>query len=872
MVRFDQPCYAIKGAVEYFRQHMAVGEYLTEHGHAEMTWFGRGAARLGLSGHCALADFISLCRGRDPRTGAKLLLRDKGSSRRVCYFGQISPPKDVSILHLVAGDDRIAAWWREAVEETLHEMELTAATRVRRGGRNADRTTGNVVCAIVTHDSNRALDPQLHTHVCFMNLTWDATEERWKSLQASGLFRHQAFFREVCYNRLAARLLAAGYELEPARQIGFTIKGLPPELRERFSKRRRTILAEAAATGQSTQDELQQLALETRARKSDATASMLRDRWRAECAGHWPALVALVARANGTSSSTPPLDAPAALASAEAHVFERRSVTPEHLLLREALIAGRGYVDLPSLRSALATAITSGRLLRSGEHLTSRDALEAEKEFTSWAHHQRHVHPPLGRQPLITDTLTSEQATAVSRLLSSTDGVVILQGDAGTGKTTSLRAVVAGIAASGTDVFGCAPSAAATHVLRQELTPSAETLQRLLVDTALQDRIRGHTLIVDEAGLISTREMLSLCRLAARHSHRLLLVGDTKQHHSVEAGDALRALQQFSRIEPVRLTQIHRQRDPAYRSAVALLARGDAYRAFQRFQRLKAVHELAPDRLFATAAADYVSTLQSGQSCLVIAPVWRDIHTFTTAARSALRASGLLQSEERPFATFHSYKWTREEKRRPHHYRSGDVILFHQDCGTLRSGDTATVLRRDGSSLILRSAFSTEHRFHPGRNPRIDVGLSQPLPLSLGERLLIRTNVPSAELRNGDIVEVTAFNPDHSLQLRDGRTLPATFQEFSHGYATTSHAAQGRTVDRGILLLADDSLAAANLKQAYVSNSRFRSSQAIYTTNLLAAREAMMRPADRLLALEAVPGITTLPPHREIARIGNRAA
>ncbi|HUI60971.1 MAG TPA: hypothetical protein VLX90_12150, partial [Steroidobacteraceae bacterium] len=57
-------------------------------------------------------------------------------------------------------------------------------------------------------------------------------------------------------------------------------------------------------------------------------------------------------------------------------------------------------------------------------------------------------------------------------------------------------------------------------------------------------------------------------------------------------------------------------------------------------------------------------------------------------------------------------------------------------------------------------------------------------------------------------------------------------------------------VDRGILLMGDEGIAAGNLKQAYVSNSRFRESQVIFTTSKQEAREVMMRPADRLLAIE----------------------
>ena len=70
-------------------------------------------------------------------------------------------------------------------------------------------------------------------------------------------------------------------------------------------------------------------------------------------------------------------------------------------------------------------------------------------------------------------------------------------------------------------MFGCAPSSGATDVLRQELTADADTLQQLLVSETLQQANRGRVLLVDEAGLVSVREMRDLCRLAARNGNRL---------------------------------------------------------------------------------------------------------------------------------------------------------------------------------------------------------------------------------------------------------------------------------------------------------------------------------------------------------------
>jgi hypothetical protein len=133
-----------------------------------------------------------------------------------------------------------------------------------------------------------------------------------------------------------------------------------------------------------------------------------------------------------------------------------------------------------------------------------------------------------------------------------------------------------------------------------------------------------------------------------------------------------------------------------------------------------------------------------------------------------------------------------------------------------------------------------------------DVGYAEKIGVSAGEKLLIRANLPESKLINGEIVEVKELRPDGSLALHDGRTIPATFRQFAYGYANTSHAAQGKTVDRGILIMGEKAIQAGDLRQGYVSNSRFEHSQAIYTTNLSAAKEAMATEKERTLALDLV--------------------
>ena len=854
MVRFDRPCRRAGAAVSYFREHLRVGDYLSEKGQIEMTWFGAGAERLGLSGTCELTALERLCAGQHPATGDKLGVRDKGAGRRVCYFGQISAPKDVSIALHVGGDRRIEAWWQEAVQETLREIEGVTATRVRRGGVNEDRITGNMVTAVVTHDTSRALDPQLHTHLCVMNLTFDPAEKRWKGLQPYGYLRNQGYFREVCYHRLAHRMREAGYDLEPQQGIGFTIRGFPERLRSEFSERRRKILETARERGATTQDALQTITSETRAAKRHTTAADLRASWEARAGADLAVIKEVIEGTKQRPPRPPPISPVEAVEFAEAHVFERRSVVGTRDLLREALAYGRGSVALSEVRSALEDRVRSGALRVAGDEIASRNALRDEEEFLGWANAGREACAVLGRTAPV-GSLSEDQWQAVTGMLSSQSRVMILAGDAGTGKTTCLKALVAGIEQAGAKVFGCAPSSGAAEVLRQELTPQADTLQQLLVNETLQRAVRDRVLLADEAGLISARQMRDLCRLAAANGNRVILVGDVKQHSSVEAGDALRCLQKFAEVPVFRLTQIRRQRSPRYREAVAQLARGDAFAAFNHFARLGAVKE-NPDEnaLLRLAANDYVMRAQLKESCLAISPVWSEIHAFTDEVRRQLRSSGLLQDGDRRVSTIFSLQWTKAQMRDLRNYQPGQVLVFHRSSGAYAKGERLTVIGRDDQSLTVQFEDGGRVWFSPRHARGFDVGIVRDVDVAPGDRLLIRANEKSAHLRNGDLVEVVSFTDKGGILLRDGRVIPPAFREFSHGYATTSHAAQGKTVDHGILLMGEAGIAAANLKQAYVSNSRFRESQTIYTTDRREARAAMMTPGDRKLAREMSPG------------------
>ena len=197
-----------------------------------------------------------------------------------------------------------------------------------------------------------------------------------------------------------------------------------------------------------------------------------------------------------------------------------------------------------------------------------------------------------------------------------------------------------------------------------------------------------------------------------------------------------------------------------------------------------------------------------------------------------------------------SFGWTEAQRKRVENYKPGDVLQFHRETVVFAKDEAVKMVEVRGERLVVERENGERYAFNPKRIHSFDVGEARKISVASGDRLLIRGNLKANKIKNGDIAEIDGFDAGGSILLKDGRSLPASFRQYTHGYATTSHAAQGKTVDRGILILGEQGIRAANLRQAYVSNSRFRDTQTIYTTNRKAAKDAMANGLDRKLAHE----------------------
>lgn len=843
----------IRNGATYLSHHLRKNDYWSE-GEKEVRgeWIGEGARALGLTGPVTDKSFEALRQNRHPGTGEALTARDQAN--RVAFFDvQLSAPKDVSVLAMVGGDERVREAFVESVKTALAEMERFAAVRERRGeaaGTEAFRLTGNFVGALFFHDASRDLDPQLHGHAVLANATWDAARNEWLALQPVEMLRASAYLRQVMYRELASRLRSLGYEPYEMNSKGFAVRGVE-HLRERFSKRTRQVqrLAEEFAANKGrkpTKREVEILVRESREDKlTEISTPAVRAKQRAELnADEARALDGLVraARQQAPRMQWSHGNTRSVLEAALRHVYERSSVVREGEVLNAALELHPDFYRWRELREALE--VHPDAIRKDGE-MSLRPIRREEDAAVQRVRVGRNQRFPLGDPTQLPPELTAGQRSAATALLESRDFLSVLIGDAGTGKTTVLTAIErAHLGAGGTRFLPLAPTTRARDAMLASGLEQADTVQRFLVSETMQAQAAGRVVLIDEAGLLSTQQLDQVTRIATEVRARLLLVGDTKQHYSVQRGDALRNIIRHSGTPIVRLAEVLRQRNEADRRFSRLLATGAVAEAFGFADRRGLIRESADDNaMFAQAAEHYVGNRVRGIETLVVIPFWEEIERFNAQVRPALRQAGLLGEVEVTREAVKPLTWTEEQKIHWDQYRPGDRLLFARDTRFFKRGVAAEVIAVLPDGLRVRGPKGREAKITRKQRAAFEVGRAQSLAVSVGDRLLIRGREDDAGFANGDFKEVAQVDPKADrIVFTDGRELPRTFAAWTYGHALTSYRSQGSTSEESLLVLGEVAMRALARRQFYVGNTRYRGAHAIYLSNKAEILSRLARP------------------------------
>ena len=260
-------------------------------------------------------------------------------------------------------------------------------------------------------------------------------------------------------------------------------------------------------------------------------------------------------------------------------------------------------------------------------------------------------------------------------------------------------------------MFTFAPSAEASRGVLASEGFTATTVAELLVSEKLQGEAAGSVLWIDEAGLLSSKQLKKILDIAEHGGNRVILSGDPRQHKSVERGDVLQMLEDEKAVEPILVQKIERQKGD-YKKAVEHLSIGDTERGIDELVQLGWVKEIADgkDRI-QTLAKNYADEIEAKKSALVVAPTHAEANQATAAIRSELRSRELIEGEDRQFKQLKPVHFTTAEKADPALFSEDNILVFHQNIPGIRRGARRQATPgRAGESSQLSGSVQRIHR------------------------------------------------------------------------------------------------------------------------------------------------------------------
>ncbi|MBX9646097.1 MAG: relaxase domain-containing protein [Xanthobacteraceae bacterium] len=773
------------------------------------------------------ADFERL-HGALGANGRSLLSNQRERTERVGgYDLTFSAPKSISILWGLGSDElrhQIEAAQARAVQHALDVVEAHAAF-CRTGKNGVNRESVKLTAATFQHgearpalhqDGHFFADPNLHTHAVILNLGL-RRDGLVGALDGKALFQWKMAAGAVYHAELSRGLRQLGFNIESVGKNGiFEVSGVNSKLKTYFSARRQTIADELSELGLASGDAPALAADIAKASRSVKKLPNEIDRfemWRQ--------------RATNLGFELPNFDLSADRCAQSLHDDREREQDPvaAALTVCRDLTEHESTFEFRQLYAALAAAKAGTdrstttidneieSLMARGEVVTiasdgfgypifsTPEILQIEQNIVNLTKTlvQRKGKPATDdiAHHISRVVLSAEQMDAVATATSGAP-ITVIEGAPGSGKTTVLEPIKRIWEAAGYRVIGSATAWKIATVLADDLGIESRATNSWLARLAAGSPfIDGKTvLIVDEAGLLSSRQMHVILNAFAAASDdlnaspKLILVGDRNQLQSVGAGSGLRLVTEA--LPVVSVDTIRRQQNAWHRDAVTAFGHGEAEAAFKAFKE-----------------RDLVSACQGAkQTISTLVDAWQDAQKAEPSANSLIIAQ--TNAEVRAI--------------------SAEVRARLRQAGQLKGNDTIIdVLDRRG------------HR--------------QRLPVAVGDRVrfLERMTIDGREVINGTEATISSLrghtNGKTTLNLKIGKervtvdlgaaaTPPI---KLSHAYATTIYGSQGLTTDKAFVLVSPG----MDRHAAYVASSRSRAETRLFLD--AAALEAKAR-ADLPLA------------------------
>jgi conjugative relaxase-like TrwC/TraI family protein len=856
-------------------------------------WRGLLASTLGYEGSINQFAYDLASEGKDSY-GRQLRKYQKNSRPAICDL-TLNAPKSLSVEALVHNNPVANAAHDRGVESAISFTERHLLfSQVKRQGQVERLHTERALIGSFRQRDNREGEPHLHTHNVIFNVGW--VESKWRSLANEQVYLAKLTIGAIYQNDTAYHLHQAGYKTYWDANGQFELAGNPKRLlEETFAQRTEKLEAYLTLQGldrtTATPEQLNAANRATRNKKAydkDAVEQVRDWQLTAATAGIVPCQsVSRQEREFLFQAASYPASPQDIVIAAAERLSENRSTFGYMELLKEGCRLSQGKYLSSEIKKAVEQSKELIPVISNTPYFsyTTRTILQRERQILDFAIQGKSLFTKIATKNKVVIaaqkfTLNSDQTKALQHIANSRDLITLIQGSAGVGKTRSMSALKDLIGER--PLIGCAVGGLQAEALEAESGIPSQTLESL-IRISKAEFPQNALIVVDEAGVVSNRQMHRLIEQARDSNCRLLLVGDIKQLSAVEQGNPFRLLQKEAGLETAFISQNMRQSDEQLKAVVDLCEAQKPKEAFDLLDSQGKICEISTEEQRIKAIADDYLTRPSEQrrNTLIMATTHKERATLTLAIRDRLIEQGELSGPVLEIEVLQKKNLDKHELLIADHYQVGDSVRFWRNSGSFAKGELYRVTAVDPSqhSVELVDSKRQTYTLDLYRYKDREVFDPQRIEVRVGEEMRFTAGIKDHNGKqlqvNGQRFRVEAV--DHQTQTIEistkGKRLTLTPQDLRHSdyrWISTVHSLQGATAQYAIFAAGQGNGALLSRESWYVAASRAKLEFAVYCGDKSQLRESIQISKAQRPAIELIyPSISTPTSEPALQAIGD---
>lgn len=866
-----------KGAQKYYYERDPI---LNADGQQQNTsWHGCLCESMGLKeGNSILSqDFQRLCEGKSLEDDQiiKTTYADEETKRTEHRAGLdlvLSDPKSVSHARLVLDDRRIDDVRNKAYDAFLDELQDRIYYRETTEGitKFVKAINGGIV-ARFQHSTSRENDPQSHDHNIILNIVKRNDGNGYRALENSRIIADQRYLDAIYKSEEAYRLKELGYGIVNHGNGKFEIEGYPQEILDQFSKRHQQIketeqaLKDAGTLPHANDHQINNIAtLESRPSKDiSISKEELKDSWyaqHAEIGICFETIKQNIERTGHDISTNQEMSAIDCVSMAVDDITAKESCFTRTDVLREGLYLGMGTMRDKDVKQAFNDLIKSGTIQCldfEKQIYSSREMIAIENNIqeafqTSNKKFEKVMSIPEAEQFLERYErknkidLTAGQKGYFYASICGQDNLIV-QGDAGTGKTSAIKALNEACKEKDVTIIGIAKTGKAASKL-SECVDTAMTIDKFLLqhtDKSINPDAKRVKLIIDESSMMGSRETLSILEIAQRDGLQIDLVGDRFQLMSLSAGKPFNELQDRSRVKTIHLDENIRAKSGYAKEVFQHAANQEIEKAVETIDQAGKLFEIK-DRTERLEAIK--SNACTKGNTIILTSINADRNELNEMIHRDKVARSIL-GREQAITVREPINISDSNKRFAYNYKTNDYIFVSKPLPQMNSGTEAKIVQIDSAKNIIYCQIENKRNSpHDKQNQsaeqsekiiavdaklygdRLSVYQEKTVAFAEGEQIILnkRDKVLSAdgksfiEVKNGYAGTINSIEHDGKIHatLEGNKEVildPENNKYFDRGWAVTVYKSQGESRHNVII---NGSCKRTNRNEFYVAGSR----------------------------------------------------